>query len=417
MGIDNILKTVIARIKPTDTGENGSNTILNNVDDFVKQLNSEIRKKKISAKAMIGGSVAKDTYLEGDHDCDIFVKFAYTYRKEDLSKLLAKVLKRFKPELIHGSRDYYQIKNKINYEIVPVLDIKNPKQAVNVTDMSPLHVIWVKKHPGLTDDIRLAKQFCKAVGVYGAESYIKGVSGHVLDILVIHYGGFIKFLEASQTWKDKEVIDSENYYNKDALQKLNRSKIASPIIVIDPVFPERNAAAALSLDKLEKFKKAAVVFLKRPSKKAFDVKEKTLIDLKKEAGKNKLIILNVKALEGKEDIVGAKLLKAFQQVRNQLNFNDFKVKKSDWKWDKASKAVFWYILDSRDLFEVTKWIGPPVREKERVLNFKEKHGKTFMECGRICTYVKRKHTKAENLLNDLLKDPLLKEKVKNIKIA
>jgi tRNA nucleotidyltransferase (CCA-adding enzyme) len=407
MGVKQLLGDVVKQIKPTDR------KLLKEVDAFMKKLNSALKKSKIKAKAVVGGSIAKDTYLKGDHDCDVFVKFSYSYKDKDISKLLAKVLKPFKPELVHGSRDYYRVKNKVNYEMVPVLDIKDPKDAINVMDMSPLHVDWVREHPGMTDEIRLAKQFCKACRVYGAESYIKGFSGHVLDILVIHYGGFLKLLKAAQKWKDKEVIDPEKYYKRDALKRLNRSKIDSPIIIIDPVLPERNAAAALSYEKLERFKKAAAEFLKKPSAEAFVIREKTIDDLKKEAGKKKLVVLDVVAFAGKEDIVGAKLLKAFQQIRNQLKFYDFEVKQADWKWDKKKKAMFWYILNPKDLVPIKKWIGPPLREKERVANFKKKHGKTFVEKGRVCTYVKRKFVKAEDLIDDIIKnDEHLYEKVK-----
>lgn len=409
MDTKQLLKEVIAQIKPADE------ELLKEIDEFLKKLNSEIKNSKVNAKAVVGGSIAKDTYLAGDHDCDVFVKFGYSYNGKDISKLLGKMLKRFRPELVHGSRDYYRVKNRISYEIVPVLDIKDLSKAVNVTDMSPLHVEWVKKHPGMTDDIRLAKQFCKACGVYGAESYIKGFSGHVLDILVIHYGGFMKLLKASQKWKDKEVIDPERYYKKDALEKLNRSKIDSPIIVIDPVLPERNAAAALSYEKLEQFQKVASVFLKRPVRKSFEVREKTIDDIKNDAGKNKLILLEVTAPKGKEDVVGAKLLKAFQQINNQLKFYDFKVKKEGWKWDKNTSAFFWYIVEPKDLVPIKKWIGPPLREKERVANFKKKYGKTFIEKGRVCTYVKRKFIKAEKLVDDIIKnDEHLYEKVKKV---
>jgi tRNA nucleotidyltransferase (CCA-adding enzyme) len=410
MALTQTLRDVVARIKPTDK------KLLKDVDAFLKKLNLEINKNKIKAKAVVGGSIAKDTYLAGDHDCDVFVKFDKGYKDKDLSKLLGKVLKVFKPELVHGSRDYFHVKNGISYEIVPVLDIRKAADAVNVTDMSPLHVAWVKKHPGLTDEIRLAKQFCKAAHVYGAESYIKGVSGHVLDILVIHYGGFMKLLRAALKWKDKEVIDPEKHYKKDALQKLNRSKIDSPIIVIDPVLPERNAAAALSYEKLELFRKAAAEFIDSKSSDMFVVREKSVEELKKDAGRSKLLVLDAVSLAGKEDVVGAKLLKAFMQIRNQLKFHDFAVKDAGWRWDKKKSAMFWFILDPKDLIPLKKWIGPPLREKERLKTFRQKHKKTFTEKGRMCTYVKRKHVNAEELIKELLKDPLLKEKVKSIKL-
>ncbi len=410
MDYDYILRDAIKKIKPK-----GKKT-LSEVKSFLEKLNSEISKSKVKAKAVIGGSIAKDTYLKDSHDCDVFLRFDYSYNNEEISKLAAKILQKFKPELVHGSRDYYHVKKKIKYEIVPVLDIDDPKKAVNVTDMSPLHVAWVKNHPGMNDQIRLAKQFCKACGTYGAESYIKGFSGHVLDILVIHYGGFIELLKASQKWQDKEVIDPEKYYKKDALQRLNSSKIESPIIVIDPVLSDRNAAAALSYEKVELFRKAARQFLDKPSSGFFEIKEKTIKDLKKQAGKDTLVVLDVTTYPGKEDVIGAKTLKAFQQIRNQLKFYDFKLKDSDWKWDKKKSAMFWYILDPKDLFPIVKWIGPPIQESERVENFRQKYEKTFVEDGRVCTYIKRKFTRPEEMLAELINDESIKEKVKKMSI-
>jgi len=409
MKIDEILAKSLAKIKPKDK------KTVKEVKEFLEKLNVAIKKSKVKAVATIGGSMAKDTYLKGDHDCDIFVRFDLSYKDKDISKELSKILKPWKAESVHGSRDYYHIKNELNYELVPVLNIKDPKDAANVTDMSPLHVDWVKKHPGMNDEIRLAKQFCKANGVYGAESYIKGFSGHVLDILVIQYGGFLKLLKASQKWQDKEVIDPEKFYKKDALQKLNSSKTDSPIIIIDPVLPSRNAAAALSYEKLEIFKKAAARFLKNPDAAALEIKEKTIEDLKKDASGNKLIMLDVATEKGKEDVIGARILKAFQQIRNQLKFYDFAVIDAGWKWDKLTKSMFWYIVDARDLFPITKWVGPPVEETERVENFKEKHEKTFIEDGMVCTYMKRKFVNADDLIDHIIKnDEYIYEKVKKV---
>jgi tRNA nucleotidyltransferase (CCA-adding enzyme) len=128
-----ILKQVLSEIKPEKEK-------VHEVEEFLKKLNSELKKHKIKAKATAGGSYAKNTWLKGDYDVDIFVKCDMKYAKDDLSKMLAKVLKPFKPELVHGSRDYFWVKNLIKFEIVPVLDIKKAEQAQNVTDFSPQHV-------------------------------------------------------------------------------------------------------------------------------------------------------------------------------------------------------------------------------------------------------------------------------------
>jgi len=155
-------------------------------------IESVLGKIKIDdAKLELGGSYAKDTFLRGNHDIDVFVKFPYKlYRDKDLSEILGKRLSR-KHKRVHGSRDYFQLqKNGYTFEFIPVLDIKDSSQAKNITDVSPLHKKWVREHLKNPDEVRLIKKFCRAQNVYGAESYIKGFSGYVLEILIVHYGSF-----------------------------------------------------------------------------------------------------------------------------------------------------------------------------------------------------------------------------------
>ena len=204
--MEELLERVKKDIKP-DT------KVLKQVDDTVKKINLLLKKKNINAECVKGGSVAKGTFLRGDFDVDLFVRFDYAYKDQDISKILKYALRPLKPETVHGSRDYFHVKNNLLFEIVPVLMITDYKKAVNVTDMSPLHVDYVLKHinknPELADEIRLAKQFCKANKVYGAESYINGFSGHVLDILIIYYSSFEKLLMQASVWGNK-VIDRKS---------------------------------------------------------------------------------------------------------------------------------------------------------------------------------------------------------------
>ena len=278
-------------------------------NDFLERIENLIRKNRLNASAEIGGSLAKGTLLKGDYDVDVFVKFPKKYATEKLADRLEKILKPLNPERVHGSRDYFRKKDRgIQYEIVPVYDIRSRKEAVNITDASPLHAAWVnlqtKEKPELKDDIRLSKLFCKACGVYGAESYIKGFSGHVLDIITIHFGSFEKLIRSAAKWKEKEVVDFYDVYRGEALKKLNKSKIQSPLIVIDPIDPERNAAAALSEEMFAKFVGCAKAFAKKPSAKFFERKKFSL----NKAKKKNSIVLAVTALKGKKDIVGSKLL-------------------------------------------------------------------------------------------------------------
>ena len=380
-----------------------------------KTIKNEIKEKKVNATAVAGGSIAKGTFLKGDYDVDVFVKFSKKYKTDELSDILEKCIKKFKPERLHGSRDYFQIKEKgLVFEIVPVYDIKSADEIVNITDASTLHFKWVreqiKKNPNIADEIRLARAFCKANGVYGAESYIRGFSGHVLDILAIYSGGFIRLLKNASTWKEKQVIDFYNVYKGNALKELNRAKIDSPLILIDPVQPDRNASASLSEEMFKRFIEKSKEFLKKPSEKFFERKKFSLAEIKKK----KAIIVKVSALKGKKDVVGAKLLKAFEKIKKQLEMNGFELKESGWHWD--NECHYWLVFKSKKIKKTFVRKGPPIKAKANVENFKSKYKKTFARGNRIYANAERKFTDAKSCLKEILKIQDIKSNFKSAKI-
>jgi tRNA nucleotidyltransferase (CCA-adding enzyme) len=402
-----ILNEVLREIVPS---REERSKLLGQVNEFLKNLNAELKRVRVNAKAVLGGSYAKDTWLSGDYDVDIFVKFSLKHREQNLSDLLEKALKKWRHERIHGSRDYFWVRNGIKYEIVPVLDISRAEQAVNVTDFSPWHVAWVnKKGLKLKDDIRLAKKFCKGASCYGAESYIRGFSGHVLDILVIYYRGFLPLLKAAKDWKPKVVLDYNKVYKGKALLMMNKSKIEGPLILVDPVQPGRNSAAALTKENFDRFVSASRKFLKKPSKGAFAEKRVDFDRLKK---KGYLVKIAVQTLDDKEDVAGTKFVRAFEHVRSELS--DFQVRDSGWLWDKVSEGVWWFVLGKRQLSPIIDWQGPPLKIKEAVAAFKKKYGKTFVRKGRLWAKLRRSERTPEQVLKRVLGDAYVRERVKSV---
>ena len=268
-------KEVLARISPSLEEKKKLN-------DIAEAMLSKIKIK--NALPTLGGSVAKNTWLKGNHDIDIYVKFDPKYYEgKDISKILKQSLKNIKKkDKVHGSRDYFQIMQETyTIELVPILDIKKVSQAINITDVSPFHVKWVKKHKSLCDEMRLTKAFCKANKIYGAESYIKGFSGYVLEILTVYYESFNKLIKAVSKWDSNLIIDIEKHYKeKNIIKELNQSKTKSPLILIDPVQKERNASAGLSKEKFKLFKELAKAYLKNPSPIFFIKKEITINNIK-----------------------------------------------------------------------------------------------------------------------------------------
>jgi len=412
------MKEILEKIKP-NTKERQE--LKEKVSGFINKLNKSLK----DAKTVLGGSGAKGTWLSGSHDVDLFVLYPlnkYAEKSMELSNLLEKSLKKSFPKLkisrVHGSRDYFKfLYQDLNIEVIPILEIKKSEQAINITDVSPLHTKWVNKQsPKVKDGILLAKGFCKANSLYGAESYISGFSGYVLEILVSYYGSFEKLLKASLKWKSREVVDIEKFYpKKDALFHLNKSKIQSPIIVVDPVDKNRNAAAALSNEKATLFKKLARKYLKKPSTKLF-AKENTVLDkLKEEAKKKKqnLIYLVIKPLKGKRDVVGSKLLKAFNYLKKELD--SFIVKKAGWEWEEKD-AVFYFLLAKEILPEFEIRLGPPTEMKDFVKQFKKKNKLTYIEKDRVMAKIKNKHQNLDKFVNNLLKQDYFTERVGSVNL-
>lgn len=404
------IQEILAKIKP---GKTEQQKMKKTAAAFIGKIKVE------GAQAVLGGSGAKDTWLSGSHDVDIFVMFNYQKfadKSAELPDLLQPVLKKAFPGVkrVHGSRDYFQVKYKnINFEVVPILEIRKAEEAKNITDISPLHAAWVKKKVKDKDQVRLAKQFFKAHQLYGAESHIRGFSGYVTEILIAYYGSLENLLKASQQWTVKEVIDIEKHYpDQDILFHLNKSKTQSPLIVIDPVDKNRNASAALSDEKFFILKKVGREYLQKPDRKFFVREGIDFAKLKRE-GKANLIFITLIPLAGKEDVVGTKILKIFEYLKKKLL--PFKLKEAGWDWDKM-----YFFTEKREIPKEEVLKGPPLKLEEHVKRFRKKYKDYqkafFEEKGRLMVKVPAKNPCLEKYVAALLKEKYVKEKVKGIKV-
>ena len=358
--------------------------------NFLTAVKNELNEQHIDADVFVGGSFAKRTFLKSEkYDVDIFVRFDWKY--ENLSELLEKVLKRvsanlnMKFEMLHGSRDYFRIYNGYAegyFEVVPVTRIKKPREERNVTDLSYFHVPYVrKKIKGLEDQVRLTKQFFKAQGVYGAETYVRGFSGYTAELLIIYYKSFVKMLRALVKIKGGErlVIDLAKHYKKknEVFIQLNEAKLHSPIILIDPTYKERNALAALSYETLLKLQRSARAFLYNPSLRFF-VKQPLDVELlRKNASRKKFefIYLNLETDKQPGDIAGTKLKKFSEMLIDELRVY-FEIKEHYFVYSGAQNADIYLILNSRK--EIVR-IGPPLIMKKHVTHFKSEHLNTFIK--------------------------------------
>ena len=399
--IGSILKEVLENIKISKSEKEKINNSLNEV---LKHIKKKISKLRTNAEIFVGGSFAKDTMIKTDkYDIDVFIRFAESrkfstsktskkvtnYKKhENISNLTEKLLAGFNKTRIHGSRDYFRIKITPSFfvEIIPVKKIKNSKEFENITDLSYSHVIYIKrklKSKKILDEIRLAKAFCYANNCYGAESYIRVFSGYGIELIIYHYGSFLKFIKSIEKINVKAVIDIEKHFKnkQEVLMNLNSSKLQSPIVLIDPTYKQRNALAALSEETFEKFKKSCKKFLKNPKINSFELKKIDLEKIKKNAIKKKFkfVLIQIKTNKQKGDIAGGKLLKFYNHLNEEIK-NFFEIKNKGFEYNNEKKAMVFFVVKGKKeiLFR-----GPRVKDKKNTTRFRKKHKNVFIKKSRV----------------------------------
>ena len=161
-----------------------------------------------------------------------------------------------------------------------------------------------------------------------------------------------------------------------ALLTLNKSKLQSPIIVIDPVQPDRNAAAALGERAFTKLKQIADQFLRAPTTDFFAEKIFDISSLKKRGA----IVVRAKPFEGKQDVVGAKMIAVFDSLCQTLE--PFGILETDWQWTPGSDAMWYIVPRVSALPETYEHPGPPIDKVAYADHFRRKYPGSFVKKGR-----------------------------------
>jgi len=78
-----LLEEVLGRIKPSEEERRLVNKVTREVVDIAK---AKIEKVESEVTLHLVGSIAKDTYLSGDHDIDLFLAFPLESSLEELRK-------------------------------------------------------------------------------------------------------------------------------------------------------------------------------------------------------------------------------------------------------------------------------------------------------------------------------------------
>jgi tRNA nucleotidyltransferase (CCA-adding enzyme) len=393
-----IRKKILPKIKPT---KKEISIFKKAGDEMISILERRIADNNIEARISVGGSVAKDTQLKDAKDIDIFIKYPpVPYAHKDISEITYKILKKeFEhTKRIHATRDYFHLQYKsILFEIIPVIEVANATLQHRIMDASPHHVEYVNKKIRNTDEVRMLKQFLKAQKMYGAESHIRGFSGYVCELLIIKYQTLLRLLKEASSWDiEGTFIDIEGHYNNpdDASETVSSGK-HTPIIIIDPVQPNRNASASIDDRTYRKFIEIARIFIKNPTLRAFSH------PLIKYEGSG--IIISITDTKKNDDTLPARLRSLHDRIVRELS--EFIVTGEDWEYDEQGRkwtSRVW--LGTFILPKLQEIQGPPITLTGSVAAFKKKHARTMERDARIYAIEPRRIRTPEKKISEIIKE-------------
>lgn len=363
-------------------------------EELKKRLNAVLSKYPQLEYRFLG-SYARNTWLKGSLEIDVFILFPEDTPMEELERIGLEIGKSVldEYELRYAAHPYVHGRVLgVEVDVVPCYKLKSPETIKSAVDRTPFHHDWLKDRiKGKENEVRLLKMFLKANEIYGAEYKVRGFSGYLCELLVVFYGSFLDVVRNAVKWTRDTVIDVPN-------GKVYRKK-GGTFFVVDPVDPKRNVAANLSLDNLARFVQICREFLKNPSIDFFIPKEVEL-DEKRFIEENRVVV--VVAFDRPdivEDNLYPQLEKACKVVFN--NTREFMPMRFGYTADNKCYLIFEFGV--RELSRFYKHMGPLFEDEENVERFLKKNDKVFIENGRFWAFRERKRVKPWEAVVDVVK--------------
>ena len=361
---------VLERIRPDENETTKINKIYNN-------LKNEINKQNLDS--LIVGSIAKGTNLKGA-DIDLFIRF------DEDTDLKSEGLKVAREILTDGKELYAQhpyLRGEIEgigIDLVPCYAIKDSSKSISAVDRTPFHTKWVAENiAGKEDEVRLAKQFLKGAGAYGANAAIGGFSGYLVEILIIRYENFENLVRKISLWKPPIIIEDVKNAPKAAM------------MIKDPVDERRNVSAGVTLKGLGTAILAAKGFLNNPTLDFFFPKNK----IRKSKGVVTTVTLPHPG--GNEETV----LPWLQRQGRKINKAIADFEPIAWNANLGNNCFLVFETATVELPDIVSHKGPPPWE-DGALDFLKKYPDATLSSKRLEIGRPPRHSKIDEVILELI---------------
>ncbi len=337
----------------------------------------------------LGGSYAKETWLPGDVDIDVFVKISAGVDEKRFEEIGLSVgrdaLRGYRPGKKYAQHPYTEaVVDGFKVNVVPCYDVK-PGEWRSAADRSLHHVVFVREK--FDDDarsqVRLLKRFMKGVGVYGAEIEKEGFSGYAAEVLIHKHKSF----EAALRFFAGFVPKSQDEY----------------FTLFDPIDDSRDLGKAMSRETVAKMVLASRAFLEKPSIEFF----------RKVSGKARprlqewVYVIAFEHEELSEDTLWGELKRSARQIAKHLREEGFALTRVGAASDnlRSSAIILLPVVDT--LPKLEERVGPGVELLQAAKSFAAKNRQAAElvwvgEDGRLRLLAERRFTSLPKFLQELL---------------
>jgi tRNA nucleotidyltransferase (CCA-adding enzyme) len=336
----------------------------------------------VDGEVVLVGSTARDTWLAGDRDVDLFVAFPPDLGRERLEEYGLDVGHAVLPA---GHEEYaehpYVVGEHDGFEVdlVPCYAVGDASDIQSAVDRTPFHSQYLESRidGGIAAEIRVCKQFFSGIGVYGSDLHTRGFSGFLTELLVLEYGGFRPLVEAAADWHPPVEFDPEGHGD---------TAFDDPLVVVDPTDPGRNVAAVCSAENVARLQHYARELLADPRVGLFEPDDPEPIDpdgvreVIADRGTTPLAI-RFDAPDVVDDQLWPQLEKSRDGIAGELDRRGFDVFRSaafaaDTTGVTADDAALLFELEVSARPRVERHLGPPVHAREHAAGFYEKYAGT-----------------------------------------
>jgi len=261
------LEAVLARVRDRAVPEPEERERLRAVaGELAERAREAIADLPVDADVVQVGSTARGTWVSGDRDIDLFVRFDADLDRAQLEEYGLAVGHAVLPDGHEEYAEHPYVKGTyegFDVDLVPCHDVETAAELVSAVDRTPFHDAYLsaRLNEELAADVVLAKAFLKGIGAYGSDLRTEGFSGYLTELLVLELGGFVPLVESARSWHPPVEFDPEGHAE---------ATFDDPLVVVDPTDPTRNVAAVLSAANAARFQHYARELLAAPREALFE---------------------------------------------------------------------------------------------------------------------------------------------------